>query len=62
MSAGHAKSLDPKRVAAATKSGKRFKTVIGDLDYDSKIDMKRLDYVMYDWKKGADGKINYFQE
>jgi branched-chain amino acid transport system substrate-binding protein len=62
MSAAEAKSLDPKKVAAATKSGTPFKTVIGDLAYDNKGDIKRLDYVMYTWKKGADGKITYFQD
>src|SRR5437762_5668822 len=31
MSAADAKSLDPKKVAEATKSGKAFKTAIGDL-------------------------------
>jgi len=61
MSAADAKSLDPKKVAEATKSGKAFKTVIGDLAYDKKGDIKRLDYVMYTWKKGADGKITYVQ-
>ena len=61
-SAADAKSLDPKKVAAATKSGTPFQTVIGDLAYDNKGDIKRLDYVMYTWKKGADGKITYFQD
>jgi branched-chain amino acid transport system substrate-binding protein len=61
MSAADAKSLDTKKVAEATKSGKAFKTVIGDLAYDKKGDIKRLDYVMYTWKKGPDGKITYFQ-
>jgi hypothetical protein len=23
--------------------------------------VKRLDYVMYTWKKGPDGKISYFE-
>ena len=54
-----AKSLDPKKVAAQIKSGQKFKTVIGELTYDKKGDLTRLDYVMYIWKKGADGKITY---
>jgi branched-chain amino acid transport system substrate-binding protein len=54
-----AKSLDPKKVAAQIKSGQKFKTVIGELSYDKKGDVTRLDYVMYVWKKGADGKITY---
>ena len=61
MAAADAKSLDPKKVAEATKSGKGFKTVIGELAYDKKGDIKRLDYVMYTWKKGADGKITYVE-
>ena len=38
------------------------KTAIGDLTYDKKGDITRLDYVMYIWKKAADGKIAYIQE
>jgi hypothetical protein len=33
------------------KSGMKFKTVIGDLSYDKKGDVTRLDYVIYVWKK-----------
>jgi branched-chain amino acid transport system substrate-binding protein len=54
-----AKSLDPKKVAAQMKSGQKYKTVIGEISYDKKGDVTRLDYVMYVWKKGADGKISY---
>ena len=43
------------------RGGKTFKTVIGDLTYDKKGDITRPDYVMYTWKKGADGKITYVQ-
>jgi branched-chain amino acid transport system substrate-binding protein len=56
-----AKSLDPKKVAAEISSGKTFKTVLGDLSYDKKGDITRLDYVMYTWRKGPDGKISYFE-
>lgn len=55
------KSLDPKKVAAEVRGGKNYKTVIGDLKYDKKGDITRPDYVMYTWKKGADGKITYVQ-
>jgi branched-chain amino acid transport system substrate-binding protein len=41
------------------KAGKPFKTFIGDISYDKKGDITRPDYIMYDWKKGADGKIDY---
>lgn len=54
-----AKSLDPKKVAEVIHSGKVFKTVLGDLSFDKKGDITRPDYVMYVWKKGADGKIGY---
>ncbi|WP_197703727.1 branched-chain amino acid ABC transporter substrate-binding protein [Variibacter gotjawalensis] len=54
-----AKSLDPKKVAEQMKSGQTFKTVIGDISYDKKGDVTRLDYVMYIWKKNAQGKITY---
>ena len=57
-----AKSLDPKKVAEKISSGMKFKTVIGELSYDKKGDITRLDYVMYVWKKGADGKITYVEQ
>jgi branched-chain amino acid transport system substrate-binding protein len=56
-----AKSLDPKKVADEMHSGKHFKTVIGDIAYDKKGDITRLDYVVYIWKKDASGKINYVE-
>ena len=56
-----AKSLEPKKVAEKMHSGMHFKTVIGDLSYDKKGDITRLDYVMYVWKKQPDGKINYVE-
>jgi branched-chain amino acid transport system substrate-binding protein len=62
QAAEQAKSLDPKKVSETIKSGKAFKTVIGDLSYNKKGDVTRLDYVMYVWKKNADGKITYVQE
>ncbi len=54
-----AKSTDGKKIAEYMKSGKTFKTVIGDITFDKKGDITRPDYVMYVWKKGADGKIDY---
>jgi branched-chain amino acid transport system substrate-binding protein len=56
-----ANSLDPKKVAEVLKSGRTFPTVIGDISYDSKGDITRLDYVMYVWKKDASGKITYVE-
>jgi branched-chain amino acid transport system substrate-binding protein len=55
------KTLDPKKIAAQIHSGQKFKTVIGELSYDQKGDVTRLDYVMYIWKKDASGKITYVE-
>jgi len=56
-----AKSLDPKKVAEEMHSGANFKTVLGDVAYDKKGDLTKLDYVMYIWKKDAGGKITYVE-
>jgi branched-chain amino acid transport system substrate-binding protein len=42
-------------------SGKKFKTVIGELGFDKKGDITRPDYVMYVWKKDSSGKITYVE-
>ncbi|MBA8878128.1 branched-chain amino acid ABC transporter substrate-binding protein [Phyllobacterium myrsinacearum] len=57
-----AKSNDPETVAKALKSDGPFKTVLGDLAFDEKGDPKFPGYVMYEWKKGPDGKYTYFQQ
>lgn len=59
QAAEETKSLDPKKIAAALHSGKAYKTVLGDIAYDSKGDRKSLDYVLYTWQRGPDGKITY---
>lgn len=56
-----AKSIDPKKVAAAIHSGMKFHTVIGNFTYDKKGDRKDLDYVVYTWQKTPSGKITYVQ-
>jgi branched-chain amino acid transport system substrate-binding protein len=69
QAAEEAKSLDPKKVAEVMHSGKVFKTVLGDLSFDKKGDVtgytvagkKKDRYVLYVWKKGADGKITYVE-
>jgi branched-chain amino acid transport system substrate-binding protein len=61
QAAEQAKSLDPKKVAEVMHSGKVFKTVLGDISYDKKGDLTKLDYVMYIWKKDASGKITYVE-
>jgi branched-chain amino acid transport system substrate-binding protein len=55
------KSLEPKKVSNRIYSGMKFKTVIGELSYDKKGDVTRLDYVMYIWKKDDKGKITYVE-
>lgn len=61
QAAEKAKSLDPKKVAEAARSGMVFKTVLGDISFDSKGDRTDADYTMYVWKKQSDGKISYEQ-
>jgi branched-chain amino acid transport system substrate-binding protein len=56
-----ANSLDPKKVAEKMHSGMTFKTVLGDIAYDEKGDITRLDYVVYRWQKDASGKITYVE-
>ena len=42
-------------------SGMHFSTVLGDMAYDKKGDITKLDYVMYIWKKEPSGKIGYVE-
>ena len=56
-----AKSLDPKTVAQYMRSGVPFNTVIGDIAFDEKGDIKQVAYVMYTWTKQPDGRITYVQ-
>jgi branched-chain amino acid transport system substrate-binding protein len=62
QAAAAAKSLDPKVVAGEMRKGAAYKTVIGDIAFDAKGDITRPDYVMYTWKKGADGKISAVEQ
>ncbi|MCX8293094.1 branched-chain amino acid ABC transporter substrate-binding protein [Phyllobacterium sp. 0TCS1.6A] len=57
-----AKSNDPEAVGKAMKESGPFKTVLGDLAFDEKGDPKLPGYVMYEWKKDADGKFSYQQQ
>ncbi len=61
QAAEQAKSLDPKKVAEVLHSGASFDTVIGPLSYNAKGDRTDADYVVYVWKKAADGKLIYEQ-
>lgn len=56
-----AKSADPAAVGKALHDGGPYKTVVGDLSFDAKGDVTRADYVVYQWRKGPDGKISYVQ-
>lgn len=55
-------SLDAEAVAKALKEKGPFPTALGDISYDEKGDPKLPGYVMYEWKKGPDGKFSYFQK
>jgi branched-chain amino acid transport system substrate-binding protein len=61
QAAESAKSVDPKKVADKMHSGMKFKTVLGELAFDKKGDITKLDYVMYVWKKNDAGKITYIE-
>ena len=54
-------SVDPAKIAAELHTGKTYKTAIGDLAFDAKGDVTRIDYVMYTWQKQPDGTIGYVQ-
>jgi branched-chain amino acid transport system substrate-binding protein len=60
--ANAAETNDPELIAKSLKGKGPFKTVLGDLAFDEKGDPKFPGYVMYEWKKGPDGKIGYFQQ
>ncbi|MET2828512.1 branched-chain amino acid ABC transporter substrate-binding protein [Mesorhizobium shangrilense] len=53
---------DAMKVAETIKGYGPFKTAIGDFGYDAKGDPTRPDYVIYEWKKGEDGKPTYFEK
>jgi len=59
QAAEQAKSVETQAMIDVMHSGKPFKTVIGDISYDQKGDVSRLDYVVYVWKKNPNGKITY---
>ncbi|WP_187144454.1 branched-chain amino acid ABC transporter substrate-binding protein [Microvirga massiliensis] len=57
--AKQAGGVNPKKMSEIIREGKPYKTVLGELSFDKKGDITRPDYVMYTWKKGPDGKIDY---
>lgn len=62
QAANAAKTNDPQEVAKALHEKGPFKTVLGDLSFDEKGDPKLPGYVMYEWRKGDDGKYSWFQK
>jgi branched-chain amino acid transport system substrate-binding protein len=52
-------SSNGKVLADWLHKGNAIETVLGPIAYDPKGDITRPDYVLYAWKKGADGKIDY---
>ncbi|CFX39747.1 Leu/Ile/Val-binding protein homolog 1 [Candidatus Filomicrobium marinum] len=56
-----AKSTEPKKVADQMRSGQTFNTVIGDIAFNDKGDVNRLDYTMYTWKKVDGDRISYVE-
>lgn len=53
---------EPQKVASAMKEKGPFQTVLGDLTYDEKGDPNLSPYVIFEWRKGDDGKYSYFQK
>ena len=50
--AKRANSVDPKKIAEALQERPAaIKTVLGDLAFDKKGDITRIDYTLYTWKK-----------
>ncbi|MFG5119224.1 branched-chain amino acid ABC transporter substrate-binding protein [Methylorubrum sp. POS3] len=52
-------STEGEKLAAYLHQGKPTTTAIGDIAYDKKGDITRPDYVIYEWKKGPSGTIDY---
>jgi branched-chain amino acid transport system substrate-binding protein len=52
-------SLDSAKMAEYLHSGATIDTVLGPISYDEKGDRKDVDFVMYQWDKTADGKIDF---
>jgi branched-chain amino acid transport system substrate-binding protein len=60
--ANKAATNDAQKVAETIKAGGPWSTVLGEIGYDDKGDITRPDYVIYEWKKGEDGRPTYFQK
>ncbi len=62
QAAEKAGSVAPKDVAEAMRSGGPFKTVIGEIGFDPKGDVNRLDYTMYTWQKTDGDRVTYVEQ
>jgi branched-chain amino acid transport system substrate-binding protein len=60
--AAKAGDTDAMKVAETIKASGPWPTAIGEIGYNEKGDITRADYVMYEWKKGDDGKYSYFEK
>jgi branched-chain amino acid transport system substrate-binding protein len=56
------KSDDAQAVAAELKKSGPWETVLGPISFNEKGDNNGPAYVMYTWKKQADGTLNYIQD
>jgi len=61
QAAEKAGSLDPKKVAETMRGGENYSTVIGDIGFDKKGDVNRLDYTMYTWQKTDGDRVTYVE-
>lgn len=52
-------SAEPRTVAAFLHTGQSVKTLIGDLAYDTRGDLRRSAYALYAWRRTGDGRIDY---
>jgi branched-chain amino acid transport system substrate-binding protein len=52
-------SLQPAAMAKLLHSGTPLKTVLGNISYDAKGDLTEPDYVIFVWRRGTDGKMQY---
>ena len=52
-----AKTLDAKKIAGVMHSGRTFETALGPIAFDARGDRLDLDFVMYEWRKAADGRM-----
>lgn len=52
-------SLQSAAMAKLLHSGMPLKTVLGNISYDAKGDLTEPDYVVFVWRKGPNGKMQY---